>query len=153
MVPPFIAYYGAYSQGDERTCLLQAAYDQCRLYRRYLQDNSTKLWRHIELGSNQDANLWATGNGWAAAGMLRVLQTIRLSDVSDDFQDEQDDLLDWIEEIVEGSWCYQVSVVEYQSPRAGHIVPDVRSYIRHPMAPSGITSTIRARSRTPLQPG
>jgi hypothetical protein len=66
------------------------------------------LWRHIELGSRQEDNLWATGSGWAAAGMLRVLQTIRLSDVSDWFLDQQNDLLDWIEEIVEASWCYQV---------------------------------------------
>jgi rhamnogalacturonyl hydrolase YesR len=108
MAPPFIAYYGAYDQGDAKIFLLQTAYDQCRLYRQHLQDDSTKLWRHIELGSWQDNNLWATGNGWAAAGMFRVLQTIRLSDVSDCFLDQQTDLLEWIEEIVEASWCYQV---------------------------------------------
>ena len=74
MAPPFIAYFGAYDQAGNMTWLLQAAYDQCRLYRNYLQDSTTKLWKHIELGSGEDENFWATGNGWAAAGMLRVHQ-------------------------------------------------------------------------------
>ena len=111
MAPPFIADFGGYDQGGAKTSLLQAAYDQCRLYRQYLQDNSTKLWKHIELGSYQDNNLWATGNGWAAAGMLRVLQTIRLSDVGGSFADQQTDLLNWIEEIVKASWSYQVNTI------------------------------------------
>jgi len=109
MVPPFIAYFGALEQGDAKTWLLQYAYDQCRLYRNYLQDSATKLWRHIELGTGEDANLWATGNGWAAAGMLRVLQAIRDSDVSEHFLDQQSDLLAWVEEIVGASWSYQSS--------------------------------------------
>ena len=146
MAPPFIAYYGAYDQGDAKTYLLQAAYDQCRLYRQYLQDNSTKLWKHIELGSWQDNNLWATGNGWAAAGMFRVLQTIRLSDVCDSFLDQQNDLLNWIEEIVEAAWCYQVNFILL--PRVELSIDEVRC--RRPMAPSGISSTILARLRTPL---
>jgi rhamnogalacturonyl hydrolase YesR len=109
MVPPFIAYFGAYESGDAKNWLLQSAYDQCRLYRKYLQDSATKLWKHIELGSWQDEKLWATGNGWAAAGMTRVLQTVRNSDVSGRFLGQQDDLLDWIEEIVKASWNYQTS--------------------------------------------
>ena len=118
MVPPFIAYFGAFDQGNNKTSLLQSAYDQCRLYRKYLQDPTTKLWRHIELGSWQDNRLWATGNGWAAAGMVRVLQTIRNSDVSDSFLDQQQDLLGWIEEIVGASWEYQVHTL-----LLGHIAP------------------------------
>jgi rhamnogalacturonyl hydrolase YesR len=110
MASPFTAYFGAYGQDDaNKTYLLQAAYDQCRLYRQYLQDNSTKLWKHIELGSYQDNNLWATGDGWAVAGMPRVRQTISLSDVSGSFVNQQNDLLDWIEEIVKASWTYQVN--------------------------------------------
>lgn len=108
MGPPFIAYFGAFAQGGEKTSLLQAAYNQCRLYRSYLQDPTTKLWKHIQLGSNQDPNFWATGNGWAAAGMLRVLQTIRNSGVSNNFLDQQTDLLNWTEEIVNASLQYQV---------------------------------------------
>lgn len=111
MAPPFIAYFGAYQQGDAQIYLLRVAYDQCRLYRQYLQDKSTKLWRHIVLGTDQDHNLWATGNSWAAAGMLRVLQIIRLSDSSECFINEQNHLLNWIEEIVEAAWCYQVNAI------------------------------------------
>ena len=118
MVPPFIAYFGAFDRGNNKTSLLQSAYDQCRLYRKYLQDPTTKLWRHIELGSWQDNRLWATGNGWAAAGMVRVLQTIRNSDVSDNFLDQQQNLLGWIEEIVGASWKYQVHTL-----LLGHIAP------------------------------
>ena len=146
MAPPFIAYFGAYDQGDAKTYLLQAAYDQCRLYRQYLQDNSTKLWKHIELGSYQDNNLWATGNGWAAAGMFRVLQAIRLSDVSGSFVNQQNDLLNWIEEIVKASWKYQVNII-LRSP------PDLLTFVcRHPTAPLETSSTILARSGIPLRP-
>jgi rhamnogalacturonyl hydrolase YesR len=117
MAPPFIAYFGAFDQGNSTTYLLQTAYDQCRLYRNYLQDNTTKLWRHIRLGSFQDDNLWATGNGWAAAGMFRVLQTIRLSSASSKFVSQQKDLSNWIEEIVRASWRYQVNTI-LRSPLA-----------------------------------
>jgi len=109
MVPPFIAYFGAHQPGDAETWLLQAAYDQCRLYRNYLQDPTTKLWKHIRLGSWQDNNLWATGNGWAAAGMLRVFQTISSSGFSNSFSNQTRDLLNWTEEIVKASWIYQTS--------------------------------------------
>jgi rhamnogalacturonyl hydrolase YesR len=109
MVPPFIAYFAVFERGDTKTTLLQDAYDQCRLYRRYLQDSATKLWKHIQVGPAPDENLWATGNGWAAAGMLRVLQTIRNSDVNGRFLDQQRDLLHWIEEIVKASWDHQTS--------------------------------------------
>jgi rhamnogalacturonyl hydrolase YesR len=109
MVPPFIAYFAAFDQTGNKTTLLQAAYDQCRLYRKYLQDPTTKLWKHVVLGSWQDNGLWGTGNGWAAAGMLRVLQTISNSDVSGSFLAQQQDLLGWIEEIVGAAWKYQTS--------------------------------------------
>ena len=118
MAPPFIAYFGAYQQGSNQTYLLQAAYDQCRLYRNYLQDPATLLWKHIELGSYQDNNLWGTGNGWAAAGMFRVLQTIRLSNSSSSFTQQQTDLANWVGEIVKASWRYQVSAT-----LQGHIAP------------------------------
>ena len=113
MAPPFIAYFGAFQQGSEQPQLLQAAYDQCRLYRQYLQDPNTLLWKHIELGSWSDSNLWGTGNAWAAAGMFRVLQTIRLSSSSSSFTQQQADLATWIEEIVKAAWSYQVSTTAH----------------------------------------
>lgn len=150
MAPPFIAYFGAYDQGDAESYLLQVAYDQCRLYRQYLQDNSTKLWKHIELGSYQDNNLWGTGNGWASAGMFRVLQSIRLSNASSNFTNQQNDLINWIEEIVKASWHYQVSTILPGHYHPELLITDIRC--RQLMAPSGTLSTIQALSRTPLQP-
>jgi len=107
MAPPFIAYYGALSTGQNKTNLLQEAYDQCRLYRNNLRDPATGLWKHIVLGTGQDLSLWGTGNAWATAGMLRVLETIRHSDVSSHFRTQTADLTAWVDEIVTGAWKFQ----------------------------------------------
>ena len=58
MVPPFLAYYGALTGNSS---LLYEAYNQISLYRNYLSDPTTGLWRHIVLGTNQDSGFWATG--------------------------------------------------------------------------------------------
>ncbi|KAI0091904.1 Six-hairpin glycosidase [Irpex rosettiformis] len=107
MAPPFIAYYGALEGGSTEAKLLQEAYDQCRLYRNYLRDPTTGLWNHIVLGNGTDFRLWGTGNAWAAAGMLRVLETLRHSDQSFSFAAQQADLVLWIHEILVASWQYQ----------------------------------------------
>lgn len=60
MAPPFIAYYGALAGGSAESTLLQLAFDQCRLYRNYLRDDGG-LWRHIVLGTGEDARHWGTG--------------------------------------------------------------------------------------------
>ena len=116
MGPPFIAYFGATQQGNNRTTLLQTAYDQCRLYRQHLQESTTKLWQHVLLSSWQDTHLWATGNAWAAAGMLRVLQTLRISAVSESFVEQQKDLTNWVEEILKASWDRQVHALLFNHP-------------------------------------
>ncbi|KAK4047085.1 hypothetical protein OIV83_005648 [Microbotryomycetes sp. JL201] len=97
MVPPFLAYYGTVNQNSS---LIQEAYDQCRLYRQYLRTPETNLWQHILWGAHPDPGLWATGNGWAAAGMMRVIATIRNSDYASQFKSQADDLSDWTQEIV-----------------------------------------------------
>ncbi|KAJ9103744.1 hypothetical protein QFC21_002204 [Naganishia friedmannii] len=98
MVPPFLAYYG-YLHSNQT--LLQEAYTQCSLYRSGLQDPSTKLWRHIAQGTGtSDPGLWATGNAWAAAGMLRVLATIIKSPYSDAMASQRADLQTWSDEII-----------------------------------------------------
>ncbi|THH02396.1 hypothetical protein EW026_g444 [Hermanssonia centrifuga] len=106
MAPPFIAYYGALAGGAVGADLLQQAYDQCRLYRNYLRD-PIGLWRHITLGDGTDETHWGTGNAWAAAGMMRVLQTIRHSEQAQAFQSQQEDLTNWIHEIVSAAWQFQ----------------------------------------------
>ncbi|KAI0677468.1 Six-hairpin glycosidase [Trametes maxima] len=110
MAPPFIAYYGALKGGSGGLSLLKTAYQQCKLYRKYLQD-PCGLWKHIVLGnqSETDAHHWGTGNAWAAAGMMRVLQTIRHSTLASELKSEQADLTSWINEIVSASWKHQHS--------------------------------------------
>ncbi|KAG8973142.1 hypothetical protein FRB90_009988, partial [Tulasnella sp. 427] len=115
MVPPFLAYYGVLTSNKT---LISASYDQIKLYRNYLYDSSSHLWRHITTApidstgppgdpsntafSFNDTGYWSTGNGWAAAGMLRVLGTIKNSPYSKQFSHEQDDLQDWISDIHNG---------------------------------------------------
>ncbi|XAO22078.1 hypothetical protein I312_100843 [Cryptococcus bacillisporus CA1280] len=81
MVPPFLAYYGAL---DNNQTLLRQAYQQY-------------------------TNLWATGNGWAAAGMLRVWATINWSSFSDQLNSEMSDLESWVREILDASKPYITS--------------------------------------------
>ncbi|KAF5393863.1 hypothetical protein D9757_000293 [Collybiopsis confluens] len=106
MAPPFIAYYGALQGGDNGSSLLQVAYEQISLYRDVLRDDSG-LWKHVELGSWQDNTLWATGNGWVAAGMLRVLETLNHSSASTDFSEQAANLTLWIHEILAAAWQHQ----------------------------------------------
>lgn len=66
MVPPFLAYHGlVYADKD----VLLAGYTQCKLYRDGLQDDSTKLWRHIE-GVSTDGGLWGTGESVRQTGLF-----------------------------------------------------------------------------------
>jgi len=108
MVPPFLAYYGACIGGSNGSFLLQEAYKQIKGYRSILQDPDTKLWEHVRQGPWEDTGLWATGNGWAAAGMMRVLQTIADSSENEAFSSETDGLTSWIEEIINATWARQL---------------------------------------------
>ncbi|KAI0075033.1 hypothetical protein K474DRAFT_1685519 [Panus rudis PR-1116 ss-1] len=103
MVPPFLAYYGVLS--DNQT-LVREAYNQIKLYRQYLRDeNAGGLWKHVLLGSSgNDEGHWSTGNAWAAAGMLRVLGTIRHSPFPKNFKNEQKDLRNWVSEITDAMY-------------------------------------------------
>lgn len=106
-----MAYYGALQSNFS---LLYESYKQCKLYRETLLDpNGTGLWRHIELGTWSDNNLWGTGMGWAAMGMMRVLQTIADSNLSGEMISEQSDLVGWIGDLLDATWKYQVSSPEH----------------------------------------
>ncbi len=108
MAPPFIAYYGALEGGDKGESLLQTAYEQVKKYREVLYDRDVKLWRHIALGQGTDPTHWGTGNAWAAAGALRVLATIQGSCAVESMKSQQEDLVRWVEEILDGAWKHQV---------------------------------------------
>lgn len=75
---PFMAYYGA-STGN--VSMVEDAANQLLLYRNILLANTTEswqgLWVHIVGPQSQTLGIWATGNGWAALGMARVLATLQ----------------------------------------------------------------------------
>ncbi|TFK24454.1 Six-hairpin glycosidase [Coprinopsis marcescibilis] len=99
MVPPFLAYYGVITRNQD---IVREAFNQVRLYRDHLRDGDTGLWKHSVLGNNSDPGLWATGNGWAAAGMLRVFATIEHSEYKDGLGSELNELKNWVNEIHRG---------------------------------------------------
>lgn len=51
------------------------------------------------------------GNAWAAAGMLRVHQTLKYSSEAEKFVDQQANLTQWINEILGASWAHQVCLI------------------------------------------
>ncbi|KAG8685770.1 hypothetical protein FRC09_014538 [Ceratobasidium sp. 395] len=106
MVPPFLAYYGALHNNPT---VVAEAFNQIRTYRNNLKvDSQTGLWRHIQLGTNTDPGHWATGCGWAASGMMRVLATVTSSTFSSTYANERADLARWTAEILTSAWAYQL---------------------------------------------
>ncbi|KAI0044627.1 hypothetical protein FA95DRAFT_1496728 [Auriscalpium vulgare] len=105
MVPPFLAFYGVTTNNRS---MVEAAYTQIKLYRNYLSDSTTKgLWKHIVLGqTGNDEGHWSTGNGMAAAGMLRVLGTMKNSQYSVSFVSEIEDLGLWTSDIHSGMFPF-----------------------------------------------
>ncbi|KAH8814707.1 Six-hairpin glycosidase-like protein, partial [Flagelloscypha sp. PMI_526] len=103
MVPPFFAYYGVLKN---RKDLVQESLKQLRLYRQYLRDPSkSNLWKHVLMGGTEvppDEGHWATGNGWAALGMLRVMATIKHSDFANDFEGQISEMAGWVSEVLGG---------------------------------------------------
>ncbi|KAJ9480328.1 hypothetical protein PHBOTO_003552 [Pseudozyma hubeiensis] len=107
MMPPFLSFYGMITRNNT---LLQASYDQIRLYRnamRYTSGPAANLWGHILLPDNRtwtDGGAWATGNGWVLAGMARTLATIEQSQASSQMTSQKTDLINWMQEILDASW-------------------------------------------------
>lgn len=104
MVPPFLAYHGVFT--NDLNAVKEAA-RQCVLYRDVLS-TEMGVWKHIvnaQEGANDlkdDPGLWSTSNGWAAAGMARVLATMRKSSFTAETADEQDSLLEITRRILDG---------------------------------------------------
>jgi len=102
---PFIAAYGAVTSNQT---LLTEAYTQCKLYRNaLLQPGPTgNIWAHIanDNGTFADPGLWATGNAWAALGMLRVQTTLMKSFCASELSTQINNLTVWIKEILDGTF-------------------------------------------------
>ena len=136
MVPPVLAYYGALQEDpDTQWKYLNMAYQQIKAYREVLRDPdpaANGLWQHVAYGPWSDSGHWgehvslecnhpfpvhplppnsrillATGHGWAAAGILRVYQTIAKSPMRDSMEWALPDLCQWAEEIVGAVWAHQ----------------------------------------------
>lgn len=110
MLPPFLASYGLYTRNQS---LLQAAYDQVRLYRDGLRLSSGPaqgMWGHILIAGNrstwQDASAWATGEGWVAGGMLRTVAAIAQSPYSSQMASQKRDLIAWTKEILDAAYPF-----------------------------------------------
>jgi rhamnogalacturonyl hydrolase YesR len=117
MVPPFLAYYAV---ATANTSLLRLTIQQCGLYRQILQANMTiaaqknvqGVWEHIIGPNDSQPGLWSTGNGWAAAGMTRVLATTLKWEQSASWAYEQGLLTQWIKEIIDGTMQGSLTSIE-----------------------------------------
>ena len=110
MVPPFLAYFGIYYDRFE---YVKDAVTQCELYCKILKTESGCL-KHIANaagtedgdGVKKDEGLWSTGNGWAAAGMARVLATLRKSKFAAETKEEQKALVHMTRSILDGAMYF-----------------------------------------------
>jgi rhamnogalacturonyl hydrolase YesR len=106
MVPPFLAYYAVSSKD---IAYAKESVQQCGLYYEILKHES-ECWKHIidapgtsSQSIKQDPGLWSTSNGWAAAGMSRVLATLRKSSFATETWEEQDSLVQMTKGIIDGA--------------------------------------------------
>ena len=97
MAPPFLAIAG---HPDE-------AVKQIDGYRKILLNPEKKLYYHIWDQDRQKYErklLWGVGNGWAAAGMTRVLKAL-----PDSMKNEKERIAGYIKELLDGCLKYQRS--------------------------------------------
>ena len=94
MAPPFLAVAGHY----------QEAVKQIRGIRKYLWNPDKKLFSHRwneEKKEFVNAAFWGVGNGWAAAGMSRVIKHLPSS-----MSVEKDELIHYTQEVIDGCLKY-----------------------------------------------
>ncbi|KAI4957643.1 hypothetical protein J4E86_004782 [Alternaria arbusti] len=104
MVPPALAYHGVFTSDIG---MLKESVRQCQLYCEVL-GTSKGYWQHIANAEGTDSvksddGAWCTSNAWAAAGMTRVLATLRRSQYESETADEQKTLLDMTKGILDGA--------------------------------------------------
>lgn len=97
MCPPFLAVMGYYRE----------ALEQVEGLRRYLWNREKKLFSHIyDYGQKrfERKDFWGVGNGWAVAGMTRVLRAL-----PQNLKSERKRLMSYIKELLDGCLRYQRS--------------------------------------------
>jgi unsaturated rhamnogalacturonyl hydrolase len=90
MAPPFLSFMGYHEE----------ALKQIKGYREILQDTVTGMYYHIWDDAIQDfriKKLWGVGNGWAAAGIARVIHTLPV-----EMKKEKELLAGYAKEIIDG---------------------------------------------------
>lgn len=95
MAPPFLAVAG----------YPEEAVKQIKGYRNYLWNNEKKLYAHQwddNLGCFSRGLHWGVGNGWAAAGMVRVLKVL-----PEKMQTEKSQLIGYLKEVIDGCLTHQ----------------------------------------------
>ena len=95
MAPPFLAMAG----------YPEEAVKQIVGYRKILFDPEKKLYSHIWDEDQQQFErklFWGVGNGWAAAGMTRVINTL-----PDAMQKEKETIAGFVKEVLDGCLTYQ----------------------------------------------
>jgi rhamnogalacturonyl hydrolase YesR len=95
MAPPFLAVAG---HADE-------AVRQVEGIRRALWNDKAKLYAHIwDAGRKQwvDGEFWGVGNGWVAAGLVRVLKALAV-----EMREERARLIGYLKEVIDGCLAHQ----------------------------------------------
>jgi len=90
MAPPFLAVAGYYKE----------AMKQIEGYREFLWNEDDKLFSHIwddEKKEFKRKDYWGVGNGWAAAGMTRVIKTLPKEMVQ-----EKKRLINYVRDVIDG---------------------------------------------------
>jgi rhamnogalacturonyl hydrolase YesR len=102
-----LAYYGVVYNN---VTVAKEAIKQISAYREILRDPKTNLWWHILEGSWQDKQLWGTGMGWVACGMVRVYATFEHSFFSAAFASQKQQLKALSNELIEAILPWIVNI-------------------------------------------
>lgn len=112
MSPPFLAAAGYYNE----------AVRQIQGYRKYLFNEEKKLYAHQwddNLCSFSRGLYWGVGNGWVAAGLVRVLK-----ELPESLNSERERLKGYLKEVIDGCLNYQC-----ESGLFHDIVDDLQTFI------------------------
>ena len=95
MAPPFLAVAGAFDE----------AIKQVEGFRKYLWNADKKMFSHIwDEGKKTFGrkDFWGVGNGWAAAGMTRVVKAL-----PDEHRESRNIITSYIKDVLDGCLVYQ----------------------------------------------
>lgn len=90
MAPPFLCKYGD----------IDEALKQIKGFRKYLYDENKKLLSHIwddDLGDFARKDFWGVGNGWAVAGITRVIDML-----PSDRAEDREYLISYVRDLIDG---------------------------------------------------